>query len=158
MVHVVAAVAQDEHGRAERNLATAHLVAAYGDLHQPVDTVPAHYVWQCAIAASCRDLALAGLLLARGGVRADGRRLLSAQDTRRVNATMLTSGAYDASPDLADRIGLPLRSGVGGGILAVAPRLGAVCAWGPGLDSSGNSIAGQLALEHFAALTGWSVF
>ncbi|GAA1401236.1 hypothetical protein GCM10009662_24120 [Catellatospora coxensis] len=133
-------------------------MAAYGDLHQPVDTVPAHYVWQCAIAASCRDLALAGLLLARGGVRADGRRLLSAQDTRRVNATMLTSGAYDASPDLADRIGLPLRSGVGGGILAVAPRLGAVCAWGPGLDSSGNSIAGQLALEHFAALTGWSVF
>ncbi|WP_155370814.1 glutaminase A [Catellatospora vulcania] len=152
------AVARAEHERAERNTAIAHLIAAYGNLHHPVDAVLTHYIWQCAIAASCHDLAQAGLLLARGGVGADGRRLLAPQDTRRINATMLTCGAYDASADIAHRVGLPLKSGVGGGILAVAPRVGTVCVWGPGLDSSGNSVSGMLALEHFASLSGWSVF
>ncbi|MBV1850768.1 glutaminase A [Catellatospora sp. NEAU-YM18] len=149
---------KDERDRSERNMAIAHLMAEYGNLSLPVETVLAHYQWQCAIAASCRDLALAGLYLARAGVRADGRRLLSPADTKRVNATMLTCGAYDASAEVAHRVGLPLKTGVGGGILAVAPRVGTVCVWGPGLDPSGNSVTGMLALEHFATLTGWSVF
>ncbi|MEV0460920.1 glutaminase A [Catellatospora methionotrophica] len=157
-VEMDAAVAEHERERSERNLALAHLMAAYGNLHQGVDQVLTHYIWQCAITASCRDLTLAALLFARGGVRADGRRLISPQDTRRINATMLACGAYDASADIAHRVGLPLKSGVGGGILALAPGVGAVCAWGPGLDSSGNSVSGLLALEHFAALSGWSVF
>ncbi|WP_027346509.1 glutaminase A [Hamadaea tsunoensis] len=145
-----------EHGH--RNTAIAQLVAAFGNLRHPIGMVLEHYVGQSAVAASCRDLALAGLFLARRGVRADGSRLLSEADTRRINATMLTSGLYGASADLAHRIGLPATSGIGGGILAIAPGRGAICAWGPGLDRSGNSIAAIEALDHFTSMSGWSVF
>lgn len=145
-----------EHGH--RSAAIGQLVAAFGNLRHPIGMVREHFVGQSAIAASCRDLARAGLFLARRGVRADGGRLLSEADTRRINATMLTSGLYDASADLAHRIGLPAKSGTGGGILAIAPGRGAICAWGPGLDRSGNSIAAIEALDQFTSMSGWSVF
>jgi glutaminase len=151
-------VAKSEAEHGHRNAALAHLLASYGNLHHPVDAVLDQYIAQCAIAMNCRDLALAGGFLARHGVGAGGHRLLSRSDAKRLNATMLTCGTYDSAGEFAYRVGLPAKSGVGGGILAIVPNRCALAVWGPGLDESGNSCAGRAALDAFTTLTGWSVF
>ncbi len=150
------AASESEHG--DRNAALAHFMASYGNLDNPVTTVLEHYFWQCSIEMSCRDLAVAGGFLARHGLRADGSRLLSPRQAKRINAVMLTCGTYDAAGDFAYRVGLPGKSGVGGGIVAVIPGRCTLCVWSPGLDARGNSVAGMAALDHFTTLTGWSVF
>ncbi|KUJ64377.1 glutaminase A [Streptomyces albus subsp. albus] len=152
------AVASSESEHGDRNAALAHFMAAYGNLDNPVPTVLEHYFWQCSIEMSCRDLAAAGAFLARHGLGADGSRLLSAREAKRINAVMLTCGTYDAAGDFAYRVGLPGKSGVGGGIVAVIPGRCTLCVWSPGLDARGNSVAGVAALDAFTTLTGWSVF
>ncbi|GAA4424955.1 glutaminase [Actinokineospora soli] len=151
------AVAASELATGHRNAALAHLVAGYGKLDNPVDDVLDHYVRGCAIALSCADLARAALFLARGGEGRSGR-VLPPADVKRLNATMLVCGMYDGVGEFAYRVGLPAKSGVGGGILAVVPNRCVVCVWSPGLDACGNSVAGVAALEAFTVLTGWSVF
>jgi glutaminase len=153
-----AAVAASEADNGDRNAALAHLLASYGNLRGPVDRVLDDYVRQCAVEMSCRDLALAGTFLARHGVRRDATRLLSRSDAKRINAIMLMCGVYDAAGEFAYRVGLPAKSGVGGGILAVIPNRCALCAWSPGLDAAGNSVAAVAALDAFTTMTGWSVF
>jgi glutaminase len=123
-----------------------------------VDAVLDVYFHQCAIAMSCADLARAALFLANGGRAADGARVVSAGRAKRINALMQTCGTYDAAGDIAFRIGIPAKSGVGGGIVGVVPGRLAICAWSPGLDRAGNSLAGVRALELFTARTGLSVF
>lgn len=151
-------VAASEAAHADRNLALAHFLASYDNIRGDVREVVDQYVRQCAIAISCRDLALAGLFLARHGIRRDGSRMLSPGHTKRINAVMLTCGTYDAAGEFAYRVGLPGKSGVGGGILAVVPGRCSIAVWGPGLDRRGNSVAGVAALDRFTTLTDWSVF
>jgi glutaminase len=124
--HVVAS-SEAEHGH--RNAALAHFLASYGNLENPVGRVLDHYVRHCAIAMSCAELALAGGFLARHGVRRDGSRLMSRSDAKRINAIMLTCGTYDAAGEFAYRVGVPAKSGVAGGILAIT-RGAAACACG----------------------------
>ncbi|WP_394621994.1 glutaminase [Lentzea sp. JNUCC 0626] len=151
-------VAKSELDHSDRNRALAHFMASYGNMRNPVDVVVREYVRQCSIAMSCADLARATLFLARHGVRNDGTRLLGVSGAKRVNAVMLTCGTYDAAGQFAYRVGLPGKSGVGGGIIAVVPGKCAICVWSPGLDARGNSVAGVDALDRFTTLTGWSVF
>jgi glutaminase len=155
-VDAVVAASEAEHG--DLNAALAHFMAAHGNMRNPVASVLDHYVRQGAIRLSCDELARAALFLAGHGRRRAGGRLLTEIQAKRVNAVMLTCGAYDAAGDFAYRVGLPGKSGVGGGIVAVVPRVCTVCAWGPGLDAQGNSIAAVAALEAFTDLTGLSVF
>ncbi|WP_405735923.1 glutaminase [Streptomyces sp. NBC_01537] len=150
------AASEAEHGH--RNAALAHFIASHGNLENEVEPVLEHYYAHCAIEASCRDLAWAGLFLAQHGMRAGGGRLLSRSDAKRVNAVMLTCGTYDAAGEFAYRVGLPGKSGVGGGVLAVIPGRGTICAWSPGLDPAGNSVAAIAALDAFTTASGLSVF
>ncbi|HLP30066.1 MAG TPA: glutaminase [Geothrix sp.] len=151
-------VAASEAAHGHRNAALAHFMASCGNLENPVERVLDHYFRQCALTMSCADLAKAGLFLANHGLRADGSRLLTRSEAKRINAVMLTCGTYDAAGDFAYRVGLPGKSGVGGGILAVLPERGVLCVWSPALDRHGNSVAGVEALDRFTTRTGWSVF
>src|SRR3546814_431750 len=126
-------------------------------LENPVDFVLGVYFHHCAIAMSCRQLAMAGRYLAFSG-RQDGRTVLSPERARRINALMLMCGHYDGSGEFAFRVGIPGKSGVGGGILGVVPGRASVCVWSPGIDEQGNSRLGRLALERLTQGMGWSVF
>ncbi|MGZ3275113.1 MAG: glutaminase [Caulobacteraceae bacterium] len=152
-------VAQSEADTGFRNASLANFLKASGNLEGRVEDVLDVYFHQCALAMSCRQLARAGLYLAAGGHDPlTGAQVTTAVRARRVSAIMMTCGHYDASGEFAFRVGLPGKSGVGGGILAVAPRRGVVAVWSPGLNAAGTSQVGALALERFAALARWSVF
>jgi glutaminase len=152
-------VAASEGETGFRNASLANFLRAYNNLHCPVEDVLQVYFSQCALRMNCRQLASAGLFLAHGGIDPlTGHRVTSSTRARRLNALMMTCGHYDASGDVAFRVGLPGKSGVGGGILAIAPGRASIAVWSPGLNAAGNSYVGQLALERLAALTGWSVF
>ncbi|ASK18667.1 MULTISPECIES: glutaminase [unclassified Halomonas] len=152
-------VAASEMQHKDRNASLAHFMKAFGRLRHDVDKVLGTYFHQCAIAMSCEQLAHAGLFLASDGVnRPSDLRVVSPQRARRINSLMMMCGHYDASGEFAFRVGLPGKSGVGGGILAIAPGRGSLAVWSPGLDKYGNSLLGTRALEMFAQETGWSVF
>ncbi len=151
-------IARSESERGHRIAAMAHLLASYDNLECSVDAVLEQYFWQCSLSMSCREVALTAGLLARHGALADGSRLLSLSQAKRINAVMLTCGTYDAAGEFAYRVGLPAKSGVGGGILAVIPSVCTICVWSPGLGASGNSAAGLAALDLFTTRTGWSIF
>jgi len=152
-------VARSEQETGFRNVALANYMRAFANLTHAPELTLGVYFHQCAIAMSCRQLAMAGRYLMLGGLlEPGGARVISAQRARRINALMLTCGHYDASGDFAFRVGLPGKSGVGGGILAVAPGKASIAVWSPGLNENGNSLLGTLALERIAEATGWSVF
>ena len=152
-------VARSEPETGFRNAALAHYMHSFGNILNPVDLTLGVYYHQCSIAMNCVQLARAGLYLAnRGRVGHSGASIISAERTRRINALMLTCGHYDASGDFAFHVGLPGKSGVGGGILATVPGRAAIAVWSPGLNKNGNSATGTRALESLAHLTGWSIF
>ena len=152
-------VANSELAHAERNRAMAHFMASFGNLLMPPETVIDAYCRQCAIEMNCVELATAALFLANGGVApVSGEQILDPSSTKRLSALMLTCGTYDAAGDFVYRVGLPAKSGVGGGIVAVLPGEMAVCVWSPGLDANGNSLAGVKSLEWLTTLTGQSIF
>jgi glutaminase len=152
-------VANSEGETGYRNASLANFLRAYGNLHHPVAHVLSAYFHQCALRLNCRQLARAGLYLAHGGTDPlSGLHVTSLRRARRLNALMMTCGHYDASGDVAFRVGLPGKSGVGGGILAIAPGRASIAVWSPGLNEAGTSHIGLMALERLSALTGWSVF
>lgn len=154
-IHINQAVARSELETAHRNFALAHYLASFDNLDNSPDKVLGTYCHQCAIDMSCRQLALAGRFLIEGK---NFPRLLTRERQRRINALMMTCGHYDGSGDFAFRVGLPGKSGVGGGILAIAPGLASIAVWSPGLNRYGNSRLGTEAMEILARRTGWSVF
>jgi glutaminase len=141
-----------------RNASLANFLRASNNLHSAVADVLHLYFNQCALSMNCRQLARAALFLAhRGTDPLSLARVTTPVRTRRINALMMTCGHYDASGDFAFRVGLPGKSGVGGGILAIAPGRAAIAVWSPGLEAAGTSLVGRLALQRVASLTGWSV-
>lgn len=152
-------VAQSELETGDRNASLAHFMASFGRMKNPVDYVLGTYFHHCSIAMNCQQLAKAGLFLAGDGCNpVTGVRVVSAKRARRINSLMLMCGHYDGSGEFAYRVGLPGKSGVGGGILAVAPGKASIAVWSPGLDRVGNSKLGSEALEKLVQHTGWSIF
>ncbi len=152
-------VARSEYQHAARNAAIAYLMKAYGNFENEVDKVLQSYFNACAIRMSCVDLARAFIYLANRGVPLGERTpLLPARTTKQVNALLATCGLYDEAGDFAYRVGMPGKSGVGGGIMALIPGELTVCVWSPELNKAGNSLAGTAALELLAERLGRSIF
>lgn len=154
-IHIDKAVAASEKATGHRNAALAHYLTSFGNMRNAADLTLGTYFHQCAIAMNTDQLARAGRALA--GFDAAPMRL-STERARRVGALMMTCGHYDGSGDFAFRVGLPGKSGVGGGILIIAPGKASIAVWSPGLNSYGNSQVGTEAAHHLARFTGWSVF
>lgn len=149
------AVAASEQETGARNKALAYYLLSHGNLMNPPELTLGTYFHQCAIEMTTAQLARAGRSLA--GLPG-APRVISQAHARRVNALMMTCGHYDGSGDFAFRVGLPGKSGVGGGILVIAPNVASVAIWSPGLNHYGNSEAGTRAAKMLSDATGWSVF
>lgn len=152
-------VALSEKANGFRNAALANFIRSFGNLQHAIDDVLDFYFYQCSLEMSCVDLARGFLFLAnQGRCPWGGEPLLSAAQAKRINALMLTCGTYDAAGDFAYHVGIPGKSGVGGGIVGVIPNHLTVAVWSPALNAKGNSLAGSDALERFTAKTGLSIF
>lgn len=152
-IHIDKAVAASEQATGHRNTALAEFMAAHGNMRNEVALTLGTYFHQCAVEMTCVQLAQAGRFLAGFGTR-----MVSPARVRRINALMMMCGHYDGSGEFAYRVGLPGKSGVGGGILVVAPGRASVAVWSPGLNARGNSKLGAEAVERLVRATGWSVF
>jgi glutaminase len=148
-------VALSEANTDHRNAAIAHILTANKKLANSIDQVLTQFFAHSAISASVQMLADAALILAD---RSETPQILDVATVRRVNAVLLMSGMYGAAGETAYKIGLPAKSGIGGGVLAIMPGKGVVCAWSPPLNEVGNSAGGIAAIEEFARLANWSVF
>lgn len=152
-------VAQSEEEHGHRNAALAHFMKSFGQINSFVDELLDVYYKHCSISMNCLDLAKAFLFLANHGIHPETNEIfLTKSQAKRINSLMLTCGMYDASGEFAYRVGIPGKSGVGGGIAAIIPNLLSICVWSPGLDKYGNSLAGTMALELFTTKTGISIF
>ncbi|GAC32800.1 glutaminase [Paraglaciecola polaris] len=152
-------VAQSEMKTGSRNASLAHFMASFKRLDNPVDSVLGTYFHHCSISMSTEQLAKAGMFLVSNGTNhCTGVRVVPEHRARRINSLMLMCGHYDGSGEFAYRVGLPGKSGVGGGILAIAPGKASIAVWSPGLDKIGNSKLGTEALEMLVQRTGWSIF
>jgi glutaminase len=152
-------VARSEFDHSARNAAIAWLMKSFGNFHNDVTTVLQNYFHYCALRMSCAELARTFLFLAdRGRSPQSDAPILTPQQTRQVNALMATSGMYQNAGEFAWRVGLPAKSGVGGGIVAVVPHEMTIAVWSPELDEAGNSLAGIALLEALTQQLGRSVY
>lgn len=158
-VHYDGEVAQSEKATGFTNAALVNFMKGSGNIRHGVEQVLDAYFHQCSIAMTCAGLARSFLFLANGGVvPASGERIVTSSQAKRINAIMLTCGFYDQSGEFAYKVGMPGKSGVGGGVAAVIPGELAIAVWGPELNLRGNSVLGIKALELFTTKTGLSIF
>ncbi len=142
-----------------RNAALLNLMKSFGNIENDIETVLDFYIYQCAIEMSCKELSTAFMIYANQGKKlTDNTQILSPQKVKRINAIMQTCGFYDEAGEFSFRVGLPGKSGVGGGITAVHPGQYTVTVWSPCLNPKGNSELGMYALERLTTLTGYSIF
>ena len=151
-------VAKSEKETGFKNYAAANLLKSFKNLHNSVDDVLDFYFHQCSIKMSCKQLANAFHLYANHGSCQQKKRHASRSQIKRINAIMLTCGFYDEAGEFAFEVGLPGKSGVGGGIAALLPNEFTITTWSPGLNSKGNSLLGMHALEKFTSKTELSIF
>lgn len=151
-------VAESERLTGFNNYAAANLLKAYGNLRNDVDDVLDLYFHQCAIEMTCEQLSKAFFMFANHGACCLQNYRLSESHAKRINAIMLTCGFYDEAGEFAFEVGLPGKSGVGGGIVATLPHHLSISVWSPGLNSNGNSLLGMKALEQFTTMTNLSIF
>lgn len=144
---------------ADRNYALTHFMKSFNNIDNSVDDVIDVYCHHCSIKMSTRQMATAFRFLANGGINPlTGKEVIGKRDTKRINALMMTCGLYNESGDFAYRVGMPGKSGVGGGIIAVIPGQLSIAVWSPELNANGNSYRGIATLEDFTTELGISVF
>jgi glutaminase len=132
-----------ERATGHRNRAIGHLMLNFGMVKDRVDQTLELYFQQCAVLVSCRDLAVMGATLANGGVNPmTGSRAVKGEYVKDMLSIMMSCGMYDYAGEWAYRVGLPAKSGVSGGVLAVIPGVGGIGVFSPPLDAKGNSVRG----------------
>ena len=151
-------VAQSEKDTGFRNRALANFLKSFGNIDNDVDDVLDFYFHQCSVEMSCKELAQAFYFFANAGKTKEEVLILTESQTKRLNAIMQTCGFYDESGEFTYKVGLPGKSGIGGGIVALFPKKFTIATWNPRLNEKGNSELGMHALELFTTKTGMSIF
>ena len=152
-------VAQSEKETGFRNIALCNFIKSFGNIKNNVDDVLDFYFYTCSLEMTCKELSEIFLFLADDNfVSQKGTKILTMSQAKRLNAIMLTCGFYDESGEFAFRVGLPGKSGVGGGIVAINPDEYCITVWSPKLNEKGNSNKGMLFLEKFTTKTENSIF
>jgi glutaminase len=142
-----------------RNAALVNFMKSFGNIHNDVHEVLDFYMHMCSIEMTCAELASAFLLYCNHGALLNtGEQILSRSQTKRMNALMQTCGFYDETGEFTFKVGLPGKSGVGGGIAALHPKEYAVAVWSPRLNYKGNSVLGMKTLELLTTKSGLSIF
>ena len=151
-------IAESEYNYSSRNASIAHLMKSFGNFDNEVDQVLKNYFYACSIKMSCLDLAKAFFCLMNNGQDIKNNQYLTSLQSKKINALLMMCGLYDGAGDFAYRVGMPGKSGVGGGIFAVLPNKMSICVWSPELDKVGNSLVGTMILQKISELLGHSVF
>ncbi|MFE1599719.1 glutaminase [Methylobacterium sp. ID0610] len=142
-----------------RNRGIAHLLRSLGRIAGDPTEVTDLYTRQCSLNVTAQDLAVMGATLADGGVNPVTRqRVVDAETCHFVLVVMATAGLYETSGDWLYEIGLPGKSGIGGGIVTVSPGKGGLGTFAPRLDRAGNSVKGQLVARHLSRRLGMDLF
>ena len=142
-----------------KNFALINMLKSYKNIYNEIDDVIQTYFKQCSIMMNTQQLSKAMLFLANHGINPlNNEQIITESKAKRINSLMLTCGHYDASGDFAYKVGLPGKSGVGGGIVAIVPKKMSICVYSPRLNTQGNSLVGTKALELFTTKTGLSIF
>lgn len=154
-----ATIAQSERLTGYRNYSILNLIKSFGNIRNDCDQVIDLYFHLCSIEMTCEELAYTFGYLANNGKQLDtGIEIVKPSQSKRINAIMQTCGFYDEAGEFAFRVGLPGKSGVGGGLVAVLPGAYAVAVWSPKLNKHGNSYRGMKFLEYFTDETQDTVF
>lgn len=154
-----AAVLESEKRAGYRNIALCNLLKSLGNIENDPADVLDFYFTICSLEMTCEELARSFLFLANGGrLPENGRQIVSSSQAKRINAIMQTCGFYDESGEFSFRVGLPGKSGVGGGIIAIHPQKYTIATWSPRLNPKGNSYRGMRFLERFTTVTSSSIF
>ncbi|MHB0753648.1 glutaminase [Polaribacter sp. M15] len=152
-------VAQSEKITGFRNIALCNFIKSFGNIKNNIEDVLDFYFYTCSIEMSCKELSEIFLYLADDDfITTKGNTVLTESQAKRINAILLTCGFYDESGEFAFRVGLPGKSGVGGGIVAIHPDEFCIAVWSPKLNKKGNSYKGMLFLEQFTSETASSIF
>lgn len=152
-------IADSEKSAGYRNVALCNFIKSFGNIRNEVDDVLDFYFKLCSIQLSCEELSKTFLFLANSGNKiSGGSAILNPSQTKRLNAIMLTCGFYDEAGEFAYKVGLPGKSGVGGGIIAIHPEKYSIAVWSPRLNKKGNSFRGMRFLEQFTTATKSSIF
>jgi len=158
-IHIDNQVYLSELKHGNLNAALAYLMKSFGNIEAEIPEVLSHYFTQCSISMSCQQLATSLLFLANKGVDPRSKNsICTARDAHKVNAILSTSGMYDQSGEFAFSVGLPAKSGVGGGVIAIVPGYGVICAWSPPLNSYGNSVVGMNLMAAITEELGLSIY
>ena len=142
-----------------RNVALCNFIKSFGNIKNEPEAVLDFYFHLCSIEMTCQELSKTMLFLANGGTNPLNQQvILNSSRTKRINALMQTCGFYDESGEFAFKVGLPGKSGVGGGIIAIHPGQYSIVVWSPKLNPKGNSFRGMRFLEAFTTKTEQSIF
>jgi glutaminase len=152
-------VAASEKSVGHRNIALCNFIKSFGNIHNDTHIVLDFYFHICSLEMSCQHLSNAFLFLVNGGLDPiSHEKILSDSQTKRLGALMLTCGFYDEAGEFAFKVGLPGKSGVGGGIIAIQSWEYSIAVWSPRLNAKGNPYKGMKFLEEFTTATGSSIF
>ncbi len=158
-LHFSPRIAESEKSVGYRNVALCNFIKSFGNIKNEPEEVLDFYFDMCSLEMNCEELSRTFLFLANGGRKSGSQTsVLNGSQTKRINALMQTCGFYDESGEFAFKVGLPGKSGVGGGIIAVHPHQYTIAVWSPGLNAKGNSYRGMRFLETFTTKTASSIF
>lgn len=152
-------IAESEKSVGYRNIALCYFIKSFGNIKNDPQEVLDFYFNLCSIEMTCEELSKTFLFLANKGCKiSDKTEILNLSQTKRINALMQSCGFYDESGEFTYKVGLPGKSGVGGGIIAIHPNKYSIAVWSPRLNEKGNSYRGMKFLEQFTTATELSIF